>query len=99
MPLLDGFMIVTREAPSFVIPVFVDRPGSNRSLVQKICAQDRVTDFLEIEVGNLYETASDRVSVGIGDHALWGFRSLDCNIDVGIATDLRVCPGRSTWIA
>lgn len=77
MPNLDGFLIVARDTPSFVVPVLVDRPGSNHSLIQKIDANHRISAFYEIDVGNNYERSDFKFEFNIGDEAIWGFRDLN----------------------
>jgi hypothetical protein len=76
MPHLHGFLVVAKDVPSFVIPVLIDRPGSNLPLIQQIDARNRIASFYEVDVGNNYEDASFKFELNVGDQALWGFRSL-----------------------
>ena len=83
MPSLDGCLVVARDVPSFVVPVLVDRPGSNLPLLQEIDQGNRVTSFFEVDVGNSYEQLDFKFEVDIGDQAIWGFRSLTGDVCVG----------------
>ncbi|WP_145984276.1 hypothetical protein [Bradyrhizobium nitroreducens] len=76
MPILNGCLIIARDVPSFVIPVLVDRPGSNHSLIQNIDGDNHVISFSEIDVGNDHEHSSLKIEINTGDQAVWGFRSL-----------------------
>src|SRR5882757_7368645 len=77
MPNLDGYLVIAKDTPSFVIPVLIDRPGSNFSLIQQIGTDHRISSFCEIDVGNNYEHTEFKLDYNIGDQAVWGFRSLD----------------------
>jgi hypothetical protein len=76
MPHLDGCLIIAKDVPSFVIPVLVDRPGSNHSLIQEIDVENRIASFFEVDVGNAYEDTHFEFELNVGDQAAWGFRSL-----------------------
>jgi hypothetical protein len=76
MPHLHGYLVVAKDVPSFIIPVLIDRPGSNLPLIQQIDARNRVASFYEVDVGNNYEDASSKFEINVGDQALWGFRNL-----------------------
>jgi hypothetical protein len=83
MPILDGYLIVAKDVPTFVIPVLVDRPRSNHSLIQQIDIDDRITSFFEVDVGNNYEDTSFNFEFNVGDQAIWGFRSLSGEVTFG----------------
>jgi hypothetical protein len=89
MPNLDGFLIVAKDVPSFVIPVLIDRPGSNRSLIQQIDGSNRIASFFEVDVGNNYEGTPFKFEFDVGDKALWGFRSLNGEISFGDLASLK----------
>jgi hypothetical protein len=88
VPHVHGFLIISVDSPSFVVPLFVDRPGSNHSLIQEITTDDRVASFLDVDVGNNYEITQETVEIEIGDPALWGFRSLSGEIILGTASEV-----------
>jgi hypothetical protein len=88
MPKLDGFFAITLDAPTFLIPFFIDRPGSNRSLVQQISENDRVQSFIEIEIDGNCDPPITRPDVSIGQFALWAFRSSSGELLQGKRTDL-----------
>ena len=70
MPSLDGCLIVAKDVPSFVIPLLVDRPGSNLPLIQQIDTDNRIASFFEVDVGNNYEDAPFNFELNVGDKAL-----------------------------
>jgi hypothetical protein len=76
MPILDGYLIIAKDVPTFVIPVLVDRPGSNHSLIQQIDVNNRIVSFFEIDVGNNHEDTPFKFEFNVGDKAVWAFRSL-----------------------
>jgi hypothetical protein len=77
MPILDGYLVIATDVPSFVVPVLVDRPGSNLPLIQQIDTDNRIASFFEMDVGNNYEdTSSFKFEFNVGDKAVWGFRSM-----------------------
>jgi hypothetical protein len=80
MPILDGYLIVAKDVPTFVVPVLVDRPGSNHSLIQQINIDNRIASFFEIDVGNNYEDTPFKLEFNVGDKAVWAFRSLNGEI-------------------
>lgn len=83
MPSLDGCLVVAKDVPSFVIPVFVERPGGNLPIIQEIDGRNRVSSFFQVDVGNSYENIDIKFEVDVGDHAIWAFRSLAGNVCFG----------------
>jgi hypothetical protein len=67
MPIIDGFLVVDRSVPSFVLPIFIERHGSNQSLVQQINTEDKVASFLDVDVGNGCERTDHGSEVNIGE--------------------------------
>lgn len=88
MPLLRGILVVSADIPSFVIPVFVHRLGSNQSLIQQIDKEGQVTAFLDIDVGNRYESVQEHLEVTVDSAALWGFRTPDGEVLWGKAAEI-----------
>lgn len=74
MPSLSGFIDPYSGRTSFLIPAFVDYPGGNRLLVQKISPADTVVDFIEFDAEATYEYSGDPIEMTVGQKALWAFR-------------------------
>ena len=89
MPALRGFIDLYGGQTSFLVPVFVDRPGSNRILIQQITPTDTVGAFTEFDAEITYDFSGGPFEVKVGDNAIWAFRFADTgNIQHGSSNDI-----------
>ncbi|MDI1262313.1 MAG: hypothetical protein PS018_03530 [bacterium] len=89
MPLLVGFVDPAQDAPGFLFPLFRRDPGSNVDLAQVVDHQDVVQGFTEIAApGALLRQSRDRLSVEVGEPALWAFKDHRNEIHVAAAKDM-----------
>lgn len=73
MPFLSGFLNPINIQPAFLVPLFVDRAGSNRVLIQKISPNDTVDLFIEFDVEPQYPLDESNIELRPGQLAIWGF--------------------------
>ncbi|MBV9993556.1 MAG: hypothetical protein JOZ72_19960 [Alphaproteobacteria bacterium] len=72
---LHGFINPVSTMPAFVLPVFMQKGGGNAVLAQVIGHNDAIEEFVPIEIGTFEVFQNvERVDVGIGQSALWGFQ-------------------------
>src|SRR5258708_6810421 len=74
MPLLTGFLNPSFTPPSFLIPLFAERPRSNSALVQVISAIDIVTSFAEIDASVTQAFEGEHTELCAGQKAIWAFQ-------------------------
>lgn len=74
MPLLYGYLNPTSDAPCFLVPLFVEFPGSNRLLVQKISEDDLINSFFEMDIDRSCETTNESFDAQLNQPAFWAFR-------------------------
>jgi hypothetical protein len=90
MPLLHGYLNPIPGMPCFLIPLFVEYPGSNRVLVQLISQNDRIEAFLEMDIEANCQNPAKEIEVSLGRHAFWAFQLASTEILQGTTKDVAV---------
>src|ERR1700732_1486521 len=80
MPLLHGYLNPTPRMPCFLIPLFVEYPGSNRVLVQRISQNDCIEAFLEMDIEANCQSPTEGAEVALGRDAFWAFQLTNTEI-------------------
>jgi hypothetical protein len=94
MPLLHGYLNPAPGTPCFLVPLFVEFPGSNRVLVQEISQNDMIEAFLEMDIEVSCESPLEHIQVMIGQPAHWAFQLATGNIIYGNASAVASALGR-----
>lgn len=91
MAFLAGYLNPTPDIPAFLIPIFVERYGSNQVCIQTILPNDVVGSFVEFDVGDNFK-ALDCSDFGreikIGENALWAFQLSHSRIVSGTSAEI-----------
>lgn len=90
MPILERFACPAAAAPGFVVPLFSRHPGANLFQIQRVDWSGRVQAFEDIaREPSLERSASEAVTIEVGDPAIWAFLVANGDIHVGTKQDLR----------
>lgn len=72
--LLNRLALVIEDAPSFLVPLFVEYPGANAEFTHEVDDEGRITAFREIEWNGSADSRPPSISVELGGEGVVAFR-------------------------
>lgn len=88
MPQLTGFLPITADTPSFLIPIFAQRFKGNELLVQTLDPEGRIKSFQPITIHCDLIAITSPQHLEVGESAYWAFRCMNDTIVDGTAATI-----------